>query len=983
MSLTEKMNELLVEMEAVNAEIIQKTGGPAGSDTIVDHAPNADKLDGMTAGRVSDLLRERIRAHIETLGQNAHNLLPSDLGTYSSIEFNTKIDSYLDIKGNGPLSFYGDREYLPPTVTGSFESGVTWAPWSYVGMFLEDNGTLMMLRTGTDGVKAGVYYSYLRNALNTSLMSDIVMTNARYNPAYFPSDSYARSVLWGSQDLIIGILAHKVTGVITGYFVSLTNNTYDQSKHTGIVIPASSGIMNCYVSGDSALRGQPIGFLKGGTVYLLVNKDNIDFEAAGWKVYSIPKQNLIDSNYVAPTPITGWTINRGVEGVVSRTDLDYADTKNNLIILGSPRMYASETHRCNPAHYAKTMPDGRMVMDSMQYMGVWDNANLAQPIQWLMTTVFNFDPVSKVVDMSPYFNDKPTMTFNGDGTVMDWGNGKGNRYIRNTQSHINHMNGQATSRLFVTENNVAFVYLTSVLYTSRSLHRFTYAADATIDDILLGTSKYQAYVADAFEGRYASPVSFLMDSITNFGDLVLTGQNTGWNKNNKVARMFWRAGTDSTFTYQYGSLQTYNYLGNPPTPERAWLLDYPGNTEPDMYSTVNETDASGWRVHKGRFDNYVMAGRRSGAANITAAMVGTGTLSITPAAFDSLAAPLMADLAAQVGPPYGTPATVTQLWYEVILPQRYSDLPAFVYGHYVGADRVTYFFVYSLNVNNRQTVTAASLATATRMIVQAQHGRGTAVGCSFSVFTAGQVAIRRVDSGFLVGLVTTGRYSFIGNSVATCALLSWKPGVGWAMAMPIDYDQQQISNSNWVNMSHGLYLTFTTENHRGNVDCGTKLLGVLVSNGAAPNLNNLEEYRARFLDRNYARIFLSQQTVTAWTVYFADPTPVMIEGLYYELGVYAHYLNAGTDANKTFYCWAVREAGDTVRYHITTNPAIPTGFLGQLYLGFFTTNSAGLAIVAVEKRVAVGGVLISTTSRGNSIPVTSGVPNTPGRLNWR
>lgn len=982
MSLTEKMNELLSEMEAVNAEIIQKTGGPAGSDTIVDYAPNADKLDGMTAGRVSDLLRERIRAHIETLGQNAHDLQPSDLGTYSAIEFNTKIDSYLDIKGTGPLSFYGDREYLPPTVTGSFESGVSWAPWGYVGMFLEDNGTLMMLRTGTDGVKAGVYYSYLRNALNTSLISDIVMTNARYNPSYFPSNSYARSVLWGNQDLIIGILANKTTGAISGYFVSLTNNTYDQTKHTGIVIPINT-ILNPVISGDSVLRNQPVGFLKGGTVYLLINKDNVDYNIAGWKVYSIPKQNLIDSNYVAPTPITGWTINRGVNGVVTRTDLDFADSKFDMLTLTDPRMLAQEAHRSNPAHYTKTLADGTMWLDTGLYMGVWDLQNIAQIIQWITQCSFIFDPVSKVVDVSPYFNDKTAVSFVAGGTAMDIGNGLLSRYrFPYGSNHIACGDGQATSRVFMTDNNVVFTYATSVLYTNRRLWRTKYRETATFPEIMRGTEKLTAQSSDAFEGRYASPVSFLSDSVTNFGDLVLTGQNTGWNKDNKVSRMFFRAGTDSTFTYQYGSLQTYDYIGNPPTPDRAWLLDYPGNTEPDMYSTVNETDASGWRVHKGRFENYVMGNRRSGAANITAAMVGSGTLSITPAAFNSLAAPLMADLAGQVGAPYGTPATVTQLWYEVILPQRYSDLPAFVYGHYVGANRITYFFVYTINVDNRQNVSAVTLAAATRLIVKAQHGQGTAVGLSPSTFCAGQVAIRRVDSGFLIGLTTTGRYSFIGNSVATCALLSWKPGVGWAMAMPIDYDQQTISNTSWINMSHGLYLAFTTENHRGNIDCGTKLVGVLVSNGPAPNLNNLEEYRSRFLDRNYARIFLSQQTVTAWTVYFADPTPVMIEGLYYELGVYAHYLNGAADANKTFYCWAVRE-GDTARYYITTNPAIPTGFAGVLYLGYFTTNSAGLAIVAVEKRVAVGGVLISTTARGNSMPVTSGVPNTPGRLNWR
>lgn len=977
MSLTEKMKDLLDEMQAVNAEIIEKTGGPAGSDTIVAHAPNADKLDGMSAGRVSDLLRERIRAHIETLGQNAHNLLPSDLNTYSDVEFNGKLDEYLDINSVGPLSFYGDREYLPPTVTGSFESGVNWAPWGFVGMFLEDNGTLMMLRTGTDGVKAGVYYSYLRNALNTQLLSDIVMTNARYNPAYFPAGSFARAVLYANQDLIIGILADKNTQAITGYFVSLTNNTYDQSKHTGIVIPPGT-IINPYISGECVLRGIPVGFLKDGTVYLLVNKDTENHRSSGWRVYSIPKQNLIDSNYQGVTPITGWTINRGVAGVVGRTDLDWADDQYDLINHPDPRMGVDVAQRYNAPYYTHTLDTGVMWLCHPHYMWMRDTALQVQDLQWASHFPFVFDPVSKFVDVSQYFNDKPTVSFDS-ATQWTPKGGAANAWWTNPKSHINQYSGQLSVRTFITPNNVVFYYRTVVLYTSRSLGRASYSPDQSFKDILRGAGDYTANDIANYEGRYASPCSFLFSAVSNFGDLVLSGQNTGWNKQNQVQRRFFRAGTDSTFTYQYGSLQGYNFWGNPPTADRSWLEDYPGTNKTDLYNCVNETDASGWLVHQARYDNVVDPSRRSGSASINTAMVGSGTVSITQAAFASLEAPLRNDLTANLIGGWGGGGN---LWYEVVIPQRYTDMPAFVYGHWVGADRITRFFVYSINVNNRGTVTSASLVGASRRIIDSPHGYGSALGIYDTTHDSGQVAIRRANGGFYIGLTTQCRYTFVGNSVASAMLMQWTPGGGWTFPLGYDYDQQTISITGFLNMSHGLYMTFTTENHRGSIDCGTKLLGQLISNGGGLELPTLNHYRARMTDGGTTRIFLSQQTVTAWTVYFADPTPVMIEGLYYELGVYAHYLNAGTDANKTFYAWAVRLNG-TVTYYITTSPAIPTGFEGQLYLGFFTTNSAGLAIVAIEKRVAVGGTLISTTSRGKSIPVTAGVPNTPGRLSWK
>lgn len=977
MSLTENMTQLLTDMQAMNVELVKKTGGPAGEDTIVAQAPNADKLDGMTAGRVSDLLRERIRAHIDTLGQNAHKTLPSDLGTYADSEFTTKLDGLLDINGTSPLSFYGDREYLPPTVTGSFESGVNWAPWGYVGMFLEDNGTLMMLRTGTDGVKAGVYYSYLRNALNTRLMSSIVMTNARYHPAYFPAGSVARSVLWSNQDLIIGILHNANTLAITGYFISLTNNTFDQTKHTGVVIPANT-IINPVVTGECVLRGQPIGFLKDNTVYLLVNKDNANTRAAGWKVYSIPKQQLIDSNYQGATAITGWTINRGAAGVVSRTDLDLAEDKFDMLNPTDPaRMQAVEIDRANPAHYAKTLDTGTMWMNHGLYYSYWDNDLVAQYLQFLANFAFVFDPVSKVVDISKYWNQKPAITFlNNAWKVSD---APCCRYLNQGGSHVSQYAGQDSARFYLSENNVIFYYRTYVLYTNRQLGRATYAANASFEDIMLGEVDFTDIIAEAYEGRFASPVSFLPAAVSNFGDFVMTGLNTGWTKDNKVSRRWFRAGTDNTFTYQYGSLQGLGFLGNPPTPDRAWLDEYAGANKTNMYRTVNETDGAGWLVHQARYESYINP-ELSGSASINTAMVGSGSVSITADAYNGLNAQLRADLVANLGAPYDQAAI--NLWYEVVIPQRYTDLPAFVYGHYVRADRTTHFFIYSLTVNARGAVTVANISAASRKYIMSPFGNGSAVGISGSVGDSGQVAIRRVNSGFLIGLTTISRYTYIGNSMASCMLIAWKPGSGWSFPVGYDYDQQQISITGFVNMSHGLYVIYTTENHRGSLDCGTKLIGTLVSNGGDPDAANIDEYRARLRNANNGRIFLSQQTVTAWTVYFADPTPVMIEGQYYELGVYAHYLNAATDANKTFYCWAVKLSG-VISYYVTTNPAIPTGFDASLYLGYFTTNSAGLATVAIEKRVAVGGTLISTATRGNSIPVTAGVPNTPGRLTWR
>lgn len=184
----------------------------------------------------------------------------------------------------------------------------------------------------------------------------------------------------------------------------------------------------------------------------------------------------------------------------------------------------------------------------------------------------------------------------------------------------------------------------------------------------------------------------------------------------------------------------------------------------------------------------------------------------------------------------------------------------------------------------------------------------------------------------------------------------------------------------WVNLpSRGLYYVLSSEFIYSEIDCGTKMIATLFADNSMSTLN-VNELRARSVDPAYGFVMMSQRVVSAWTVYFADETPAMLDGYYSLVQPLNYALNPATDANKTFYVWLVR-SGAALTYAVTTTNQPPSS--PSLYLGYFTTTNTGLNLIDVRKRVAVDGKMLSPDARGSSIPLTSGTPNSYGRLNWK
>jgi hypothetical protein len=948
---------------------------PANSAKMAD---TADTLENQSPLVVQNLLTAEVTKHINKLGVNIHKDSPTTLGSYTKSEYDAKLDLLLDTVSGVPFSFYGDREFLPPDITGSFESGSNTTIYGRWALMMEDNGTLMALRPGTDGDSAGVYYSYLRNADTVTTVDDLIMSNTRYSPAYFPSGQIASAILASSQDIIIGILVDATTYVRTGYFISLTNNTMDMSKHTGVVVPLGD-IINPTLGGDatSVIMGCPVAYIKNSVVNILIDLDSEGKH--GYRVYQISVANVNAGSWTGVTQVKGWTINRGTAGTITSDDMLLFDTLSAIInITGDPTNY-----RWPNSGTTCTFP----LVSSAGRVSVlrqfWLQATPVDLKAAELGSVYliGFDiPDSKVIDMSAFYNSKPTLNYtspnaltitggaaaitgSGSGTVVDW-----------TQ-------GQSINSYYTTKNNQMWLTATTTYVTNRTLYRFQFP-DGSDPLATFFQTKVSQVIGDSVFGSFGSALTYSIQSHGVIGDGVMTAVNPG--RRSDGARMNYavRATIEGDPTYQYSSVTgNYAFKGFIPTINRNSFYDL-GKAENLCLDCLNESDSTQYRVSQARFNQGSIGTR---IATINTDLSSSGTVSCPQAVLDSLTSQMNALLASKSISLYpyansGVSGSAPQL-LELVVPQVYTDMPAFVHGGYIRSDQVAYQFVCSVTfTGTRDNITGATLTAASYVEAKITVSVDSP-GLYAHYGSSGNCAIRRVTNGFMVGLMSTTRFRLVGDDQGVQALLQYTGGA-WTFNQGGWWTYWSTAPSGWFNFpTRGLYFSQCSENQHGAIDDGTKILGIQVATTALVS-TTLDTLYGNLSDSTKTIILASQKTVSAWTVYFADYAPCMLDGSYVVINPLTYNLNSSSDGNKTFYVWVVKKSGVISYQIVDSNPAAPVAD-SALYLGYFTTGDIGLLLVSCEKKVAVGGYVLARTSQGTAIPLTSGTPNAYGRLNWK
>lgn len=958
---------------------------------VLSYVESADKLGNLSDFGVEELFRVKIRQHMARTAQNIHGVDPTEIGTHPANTFDTELHKLANKSSAIPFSFYGDSEYLDPTVTRSFESAATWTRWGTVGMFLEDNGTLMILRPGTDGSRVGLYYSYLRDAANNPDVTDVVSTNTRYQPDYFPAGQIAMGVLFNNEQLIIGTLGDAETFERTGYFVSRINGTFDQRQHTGVVIPLND-ILDPKVASDFAIPGEdgviygrPCGYLDADRVFILTDLYTPSSWKLGWKVWSFPAADLISGTYSGAVPETGWTIDRGTSGLVVSDDLVLVEDVRTAGLYITPDVSDLWQHH-NRMMYDNTVirtEDGKLIISGgiETYIFKADNTTFTMFSAFMNAEI----GAGRTVDVSRYYNNPTVLSYPSDPYSqgsMAWPYTDSPLFAyKGIQNHVAKIvPTHDVAKCLYSEDKTVFVFKYYVLSGNlfQSISRYQYPETATVLDLMDGSVAPISVDTGRPKQSYPSSVTVYSNGLCNAGDDVLFGVNY---RPELGREDYFRAEYIPSFSYQYDSINGHEYLGFAPSSNRSWLSAAAGN-QSDLVGCVNESDEAGWILHKGRFDNAVNTSR-SRAALIDRFGNGAGQITVIPAAFEALRSQIMIAIGS-AGYTVTDAIPGMSLWYELIVPQRYTDLPPFIYGMFVDDERKIWFFVGKVSsAGQRQNLVELELDLTSFQITAIASPLAVNLFANGENDTAGsgQVCIRRIGDKYVVGLTSSVRVTVIGNRLSFSALMTYEADT-WSVNS-LRGNSLSVSHIGFVNFpTLGMFLTFCSDQHLTAVDAATKVVATPIAQ-MDEAVQTFETYLGRIVARNTdCRVILSQEVPSNWVIYFTDVTPAMIDGEYVELPAYTHNFDPATSANKRFHVWLVR-TGVSVEYLLDDGTTAPSGVDGYLYLGFVDTDDFGVSLIAVSKQVAIAGKSISAIDMGSTIPVTPGLPSQASRLTWR
>lgn len=154
----------------------------------------------------------------------ATNLFSTPQGALVISEYHEQDTSSAMQTGILPVSYFGDENYIPPLIAGSFEGLGSLS--ASTGVCLEDSGMMMVLANHYDGRVNGLYYTTVDRYKSNN--PAITFTGFRYNPPDLVNKGIAvNRIISGSGDKAI-MVGNAGTN---DWYVALTNGTFNPAAH--------------------------------------------------------------------------------------------------------------------------------------------------------------------------------------------------------------------------------------------------------------------------------------------------------------------------------------------------------------------------------------------------------------------------------------------------------------------------------------------------------------------------------------------------------------------------------------------------------------------------------------------------------------------------------------------------------------------------------------------------------------------------------
>lgn len=866
-----------------------------------------------------------------------------------------------------PVSRVGELSYLPLNVAGSFEGAtMNFESRRYPG-YVENDGTYVFLRNGTTGSVMGVYYAYLKQAITGSVAAP-TRTNFRYQPAYFPAGTTARYVIKSDGNCIVGRL-QNAAGALGDYFVSLTNGTFDATKHVGAVIPAANfPPLNDAQSSIEAFVGNT-------NLYLVVSSSGSNTGVpVEFALYSIPLTNIQVANggNVVPSQITGWTTtgfggtfsglnnirvaNKQLSTVASDLPIVvypaspaagwdlFVDNDNNINTDSAQDPSSGNIRiRVTGTSFSNVSSTGQSTVVPIAF---WINVNLSAKTAAL-------EGPATTPGSASYNSGNGTMTFSGGmfpGTATGYlpGNYQGGGPTW-TWTPSGYWFGIRDSDPPDYGANI-YRAQTSAFYPNRYA---ALAPTATVTNNANAgfTPKYGSALGGRMLGTYPLPGGYMMaacygpkqDGSYEWGPVLIQPGASG---------------------YTYNSQFNGTLTGFAPSVLRARVSDMLLSND-TFTSLISEIAANGSvTTSGGRFlDNYNTTAPQlvTVSGNV---LQQTGTIILPQIVSIQLKSAAWTALGVSTPPASNV---------EVFIPQN-TAIPPFALLTWTDSSNKLWVSLLELSITSGSRTGQINSFSIVSFTTPQNTNTGSYIQPTNNtlLWTTGSCTIYEGTDAYFVGFVSKV-YLIIPGTGATHNV---------RFAIPKSTNRPDWTTRT-VLLQGGTYSVsyFTGYPGLGFGECDQNPTGAdnytkIILNVKCTTLAQFNAWATLS-----STVLTSQDVAQGWLVYFTDTVPCLLNGVYYQLQPTTIDLTTiqSNPANTTFYVY-VRVVNGVASYLITPTRQAESSTI--MYLGTVVTSAGSISTINIKKVTRLDNYRLSTAKQGSSISVSPGTPDTAQHLNW-
>ncbi|QOI72163.1 putative minor tail protein [Erwinia phage pEa_SNUABM_50] len=862
-----------------------------------------------------------------------------EINAYTKDEFE-KIISVL------PLSHYGSFSFLPAGVYGSFEGASDVPSYRYRRIHVENDGTLIILRPGTNGAKRGLYYSYLDNILTTTSLNNAINSNKEYKPGYFGS-SYTAKMAYASDSRVVAGLAQNNAG--ENYtFISWANNTLNDAQHVGSIVPSSiiqpnSGSMRFVMTGNTEI----FFFVEVSTGNNLI-----------MEVRSVPISQIQESaTTLTVTEYPNWTTNSFYGNVYTNQNIVLNNNKMSSVASDQPYVLipaggSGEPYMTGVDIYAAQNASG---MIRLRVVGDCYCTTQTANIRPKHSYSFLLNPATKVATLEAGNTAPLTITQTGNNMSVT-----GNTYTTDPILTVNGGRGNQVMAYYYFNNGTTIGIGSQNLGSAPTyIMRANYPNATSIYDTLQVRNHTSTnWLLGSMKTSYGSPVGAEV-----MGYEWVTGNRykvASWDANSQYRLSLNQTAPTPTFTF--GSVGLGTIKGFQPTTNRKFI----DNTN-DNKLFISTISGSTVTTNGGVFVESI---KLSSPLSYDQDLNTSGSMSISNTLLQTLKNQQLANATIPVD--LNNKSTIT-----LYVPQQ-SDIPAFALISGITPTFSNYMKIIEVNVNTRTGV--ISTLTFKRLVYEGGNTIGGFSSDATYGLASGAVGLTIYDAGsfYFIGGVDPYMYKTLGDSNST----TWRAKVTKStqqmdsFVISGSYQHHTPGNGQlpWAVPGVGFgYIDFT-------LNAGDDRVRTIFQ----PIGTTLAQYNA-WTDTGSPILLAGQDVAQGFVIYFTENTPVLLSGKSFTMPIQNIDLTTvkANPANSTFYIYVTMKEG-LAQYLATETVIAETGTTAYntLWIGTVTTNAIQIDTINILKRSRLDVFGASLEAAGSSFPVSYGLPSATGIINW-